>query len=499
MPRSDVPTRTRGLAIRAATLLAVSSSTGLAQAPRAEPRLDAPTRANLQQIVDQAAAKTGIVGAQVSIILGGERADFVTGSANVELKLPMTVETVIQIGSTTKVINAAMIMTLVEQGVLDLDRPVRTWIPNLRLADSMAAASITLRQLLSMSSGLDNGPYTRHGSGDEELGRYVASLGQLPQAFRPGQGFGYSNAGTSIAGYAAELATGESWDDLVRKRIFEPAGIRHAVTRARDLPFQRVSVAHNPAVGSQAPTVRRPWYLTQAQGPAGSTLAMSSHDLASFGGLFISDGKAADGSQVLSKASVDAMMTPFVKVFSRSYTEQWGIGLEREHWSGTPVFGHAGGNASGASYLKIFPERKGVLALTVNTPIAFARFYEMIFDGFGAAVFKTRRAKLVKPAQPVVVSDPDRYVGRYTMIGMEFEVTRAGDQLSLKITVPSPGGGSTNSEYRMVPLDRDVFVLESATGSAPLRDVGFFGDDGKGHAMNLVAPVFAARRVGTGN
>ena len=495
MPRPPVLARARGLVLLTAALLAAPASAGLAQTPR----LDAATRAKLQRIVDQAAAKAGIVGAEVSVILGDQRADFVVGSANVELKLPMTPETVIQIGSATKTINAAMIMTLVEQGKLDLDRPVRTYIPNLRLADSTAAKAITLRQLLSMSSGLDNGPYTKFGGGDEELARYVASLDQLPQAFRPGEGFGYSNAGTSIAGYAATLVSGESWDDLIRKRIFEPAGIHHAVTLAQDLPFQRVAVAHNPAAGGKPATVRRPWYLTQAQGPAGSTLAMSSHDLASFGGLFISDGKAADGKQVLSKASVDAMMTPFVKVFSKAYSEKWGIGLEMEHWSGTPVFGHAGGNASGASYLKIFPERKGVLALITNTPIAFARFTEMIFDGFGAVAFKATRAKLAKPAQPVPVADLDRYVGSYAMIGMTYEVTRMGDRLSMKMTSIADGHSTPAGEYSMVALDRDVFLLESTTGSAPLRDVGFFGHDGKGHAMNLVAPVFAARRVGAGN
>jgi CubicO group peptidase (beta-lactamase class C family) len=97
------------------------------------------------------------------VILGDQRADFVTGMANAELGLPMTAETVVQIGSTTKVLNAALIMSLVDDGTLDLDRPVKAYIPNLDLEDDDAERTITLRQLLSMTSGLDNGPYTRHG------------------------------------------------------------------------------------------------------------------------------------------------------------------------------------------------------------------------------------------------------------------------------------------------------------------------------------------------
>ena len=89
------------------------------------------------------------------MIVGAQRADFVFGSANVGLNQPMTADTVIQIGSTTKVFNAALVMTLVEQHRLDLDVPIVQYMPRFRVADAKARETITLRQLLSMSSGLD--------------------------------------------------------------------------------------------------------------------------------------------------------------------------------------------------------------------------------------------------------------------------------------------------------------------------------------------------------
>jgi len=487
--------RMRALFLAQVPVALLAGSLAAQPRPAAE-RLGKTTVAELQRIVDQAAAVSGAVGVQVSVILGDQRADFVSGSANVELDTPMTPETVIQIGSSTKVLNAAMIMTLVEQGMLDLDKPVKTYLPDLTLSDRTAAETITLRQLLSMTSGLDNGPYTRHGGGDDALARYVASLADLPQAFAPGAGWGYSNAGTSIAGHAAERVTGRSWDDLLLQRILEPAGLRHAVSRARDLPFQRVSAGHAPARAGGKPAVIRPWYITQAQGPAGSTLAMSAHDLATFGLLFLSDGKAADGTRVLSHESVVTMTTPVVRVFSRSYTEHWCIGLEREHWSGTPVFGHAGGNMSGTSYLKIFPERRGVLAITVNTPAALGAFAPAIFDGFGPLVFDATRAKLTKPATPIALARPERYLGTYVMLGFRYEVVRDGSGLTMKVTTSSPDGQSSTIQYAMVPLEPDVFLLEGAAGvGSALGDVGFFGRDAEGRATNLVAPVFAARRT----
>lgn len=210
-------------------------------------------------------------------------------------------------GSVGKVLNAAIVVSLAEEGKLALDEPVVKYVPDLRIADRRAQQSITLRQLLSMSSGLDLGPYTELGPGAEGLAKYVASLGTLRQAFPPGQGFGYSNAG--ISGYAAQLVSGESWDTLVRKRIFEPAGLKHAVTLAADLPYQRVSLGYVPAKGGKSASVIRLWYITQSQAPAGSTLAMSAHDLASFGQLFLNGGKTANGTRVLSEKAVNTMMT----------------------------------------------------------------------------------------------------------------------------------------------------------------------------------------------
>lgn len=479
-----------------ALFLSAGCSTPTADSPSSNIELGTTTVRELKKIVDSAASESGVAGGQVSVILGEQRADFVWGAANAELEIPMTVDTIIQIGSTTKVFNAAMIMTLVEEGKLDLDEPVKTYIPDLDISDEEAERSITLRQLLSMTSGLDNGPYTRHGGGEDALSRYVASLKDIPQAFSPGKGYGYSNAGTSIAGHAAERVTGKNWDMLLATRILGPAAIVHAASRPQIFPFLRVSAGHTPGKNGQPPAVIRPWYITQSQGPAGSTLAVSARDLASFGTIFLNDGVASNGERILSDSAVTIMTTPLVKVPSRSYTEHWCIGLEREHWSSTPVYGHAGGNMSGTSYLKIFPEKQGVLALTCNTPAAFGGFTERIFDAFGPAVFEAERAKLKAPDPPVTLENPERFAGRYTMYGASYEVTVEGGSLTMKVTQQNPRGEPIITDYTLVPLGDDAFLMErpeSQTGRT--GDVGFFGDDGKGRATNLVASVFPAKRV----
>src|SRR5690349_17342666 len=112
---------------------------------------------SLRSVFEDAVRRSGAFGAQLSIIRGDRRVDFAAGTADAELGVEMTTDTVMQIGSVTKVFNAVAVMSLVEDGLLELDRPVRAYLPGFSVADEHATETLTPRHLLSMSSGLDNG------------------------------------------------------------------------------------------------------------------------------------------------------------------------------------------------------------------------------------------------------------------------------------------------------------------------------------------------------
>ena len=455
------------------------------------------TTEDLQRLVDKVAADSGAAGGQVSVIVGGKQADFVFGTANAELNLPMTPDTVIQIGSSTKVYNAALVMTLVEQHRLDLDVPVVKYMPHFRIADAKARETITLRQLLSMSSGLDNGPYTEFWNGDDALASYVESLRSLPQAFAPGVGWGYSNAGTSIAGRLVEVATGESWDAALHDRILEPAGLAHTITRPEDLPFQRVSVGHSPSAGGHPPAVVRPWYITRAQGPAGSTLAASAHDVAQFAALFINDGVAANGRRVLSHESLATMMTPTAPSPGGQFVA-WGVGPSLMRWGDVDVWWHPGGNQSGLSGVYWIPSRHVVLAFVINTPAAGQAFFDAISGPFAQAVVGLRAAETAPPKPAIALSNTDRFVGVYAMTDARYDVSRSGSGLHLKMTFRSDG--ALNGEPSFTGIDQDLIALGGDRFLAPQPhggyvSVSFFGAGKDGRAEDLIAPYFAARRV----
>jgi CubicO group peptidase (beta-lactamase class C family) len=492
------PTATFGAAsARRITGVVFALLLGTATALGADAPIGRSTITQLQRMVDEAAIESGAVGGQVSVIVGERRADFVFGSANVELNQPMATDTVIQIGSTTKVFNAALVMTLVEQHRLDLDVPIVQYMPRFHVADPKARGAITLRQLLSMSAGLDNGPYTQFGNGDEALASYVESLRTLPQIFAPGRGFGYSNAGISIAGRVVELATGDTWDAALRARILEPAGLVHTITLAEDMPFQRVSVGHVPGKDGQPPTVVRPWYITRAQGPAGSTLAASAHNVAEFGALFVNDGVAHNGRRVLSHSSIAAMMTPTAPSPGGDFVA-WGVGLSLMRWGSTEVWWHLGGNQSGVSALYIIPERHAVLAAVMNTPAAGGKFFGAFRGSFAQAVLGIRASEAAAPATAIAVPNPQRFVGTYVHTGAHYEVSQSGATLHFQMTMRYEGAledepPAAASEGDLIALGGDRFLLADPDGG--FESVSFFGSTHDGRAENLVAPYFAARRV----
>lgn len=458
------------------------------------------TLPQLQAMVEAAAYESRSVGGQVSVIVGDRRADFVYGLANAELQTPMTVDSIVQVGSVTKMFNAAVVLSLVGEGRLDLDAPIVSYLPDLRLAED-AQREMTLRHALSMSCGLDN-PKHRELQGDQALDRYVSSLAEVPLLFEPGKGFGYSNAGTCIAGLAAQRVTGESWDTLMQQRIFEPARLLHAVTLAEELPYHRVCVGHEPAHEGQPAKVLRPWYFGQAAAPAGTTLAASARDLASFGQLFINGGRAEDGTRVLSDGAVQAMMTPStavpLEVPQWGMGSQWGLGPNRSNWGDVVAWGHAGGTFSGGSQLVWFPEHRAVLAFTTNTIAAFdvltahlfGKFSEMLF-GFSVPAFQV-------PNATVAVENPSRFVGRYVRTGARYEIREHDGRLHYEeinegVGIPGEKLGVTISGD-LLALGGERFMLP-----VPGKSIGvllaFYGDDGQGRASNVVVPMYAARRV----
>ena len=127
-------------------------------------------------------ARWTVPGAVVGILRDGARETRAYGVASLETGYPVRPDTLFPIGSISKVYTAALIMTLVDDGALDLDAPVVTYLPDLRLAHERAGETVTLRQLLTHQCGMYGDYYDDFGMGDHALARCVTNAASSPCA-----------------------------------------------------------------------------------------------------------------------------------------------------------------------------------------------------------------------------------------------------------------------------------------------------------------------------
>jgi CubicO group peptidase (beta-lactamase class C family) len=451
------------------------------------------SRADLESLCHKTIATLDIAGAQVALALDDELVWAEAGLANTDLGTPVTADTLFQIGSTTKLYTAMLVMQLAGEGLLDLDRPVAAYLPDVRLATGEAWRSITPRQLMSMTSGLDNGPYTDTGRGDDCVRRYVDLLAGIPLTFAPGSAYGYSNASTVVSGLLVETLTGQCWDEALRDRVLRPAGLAESVSLFADLPYHRVAVGRLP--GESA--VVRPWCFGRGMGPAGSSLAASARDLVRFGRLFLRGGLAADGTRVLPDSAVATMQSAQVDVPARVLADGWCVGPYRKVWDGVEVFGHSGTTRNGSSTLLWIPERGIAIATVVNTPPRGYPFADAIFD----TVLRDWLG-LAKPPRPVpdagLEVDPAVYQGRYDSWGRHYHVREHDGGLTVTLhqmrgNDPATGEWDDPVATALNPIGRHRFLpADDALTGDHTWDIAFTtGPDG--HAALLHNGAFTAR------
>jgi len=455
----------------------------------------------LQSLLDDAAAELGVVGAQLAIYDGSRLREFATGWRHRELDLPVTLATLFQIGSTTKLLNAALIMSLVDEGVLDLDTPVIAYLPELRLASLDAQTSVTLRHLLSMSAGLDNGPYHDYGRGDDALGRSVTSLAGMPHIFKPGTAFGYSNAGINVAGHTASCVARRSWESLLAERILQPLGLGQSAMFAEDL------LGHPVALGYVLRSTGEPaqrmvgWSLPRSIAPAGGTLCCSAGDLVRFACMFLHGGQSETGGRVLSEAAIGIMHTPQIKLPTELMAQHWCLGPYRKQWGGHMIYGHSGTNLGGSSMLLWCPQKRIAIATTVNVSNQGYPLAERIFDRVFPELFNIDKPKAPNVTELAESFVPDQrvFTGRYEALGavMRIEV-RDGSLFGLfESDILRTLGLVYGLESELIFLGNGRFVPRNPEFSGNrCWDVAFWDETGSGRPTHFLNGMFAMRRTG---
>ena len=270
-----------------------------------------------------------IPGLSIAVVRGGEVVKAQGyGLANVELNVAATPETIYQSGSVGKQFTATLVMMLVEEGKMNLGDPISKYIP-----DAPAIwQSVTLRHLLTHTSGLSNSLYTKinmwQDYTEDELVKEIAAL---PLDFQPGDKWSYSNPGYLMLGVLIRKVTGKFYGDLLRERIFGPLGM----TTARIL--DEADIIPNRAAGYRLVDGRlknQEWVAPALNTTADGAIYLTVLDMAKWDAALYSE-------KLLKRASLDLMWTP-VKLNSGK-TEEYGFGWELGDIRGHRIIHHSGG------------------------------------------------------------------------------------------------------------------------------------------------------------
>jgi len=428
------------------------------------PHIDA---AHWQRRLAVLAARHRIPGASLGILRvhpggGDELTEASFGLLNKDTGVQTTADSLFQIGSISKVWTATVVMQLVDEGLLDLDAPIAEILPELRLADPDVTKQVTMRHLLTHTSGIDGDVFTDTGRGDDCLEKYVARLDEVAQNHPLGATWSYCNSGFSLIGRVVEKLTGTTWDQAMRERIFVPLALGHTGTLPEDVLLYRSAIGHT-AEGTAEPARAPVWGLPRSLGPAG-IISSTAADVLAFARLHLNAGRAPDGSQVLSETAAAAMTDKHADLPDKhTLGDSWGLGWIRFLWNGHRLIGHDGNTIGQAAFLRLLPEQGLAVTLLTNGGDARDLYQDLFREIFAELADVAMPLPLAPPAQPPSV-DVHRHVGTYERAGARIEVLERADTPVLRVTVTGPLAElmpDTVEEFDLTPVDStgDLFAI----------------------------------------
>ncbi|HWD80309.1 MAG TPA: serine hydrolase [Kribbella sp.] len=421
------------------------------------PRIDV---AHWQKRLARLAERHHVPGAQLGILRADEQVEASYGVLNLKTGAPVTGESVFQIGSITKVWTATVAMQLVDEGLLALDAPLVEVLPELRLRDPDVTKAVTLRHLLTHTSGIDGDIFTDTGRGDDCLEKYVDLLADAAQNHPLGATWSYCNSGFSLLGRVIEKVTGQTWDQAMRERLFTPLGLTHTTTLPEEALIFAAAVGHEDREGSQQPV--RVWGLPRSVGPAGLVTSTVS-DVLAFARLHLAGGTTPDGKRLLTESGATAMTEHQADLPDKLVLgDSWGLGWIRFGWDGQRLYGHDGNTLGQAAFLRILPSQGLAVTLLTNGGNTRDLYEDLYREIFAELAGLTMPAPVTPPAEPIEV-DVTPYVGAYerASVRMEVEATPDGPLLRTILTgplaelVPDPV-----EEYPMVPFGPKEFLVK---------------------------------------
>ncbi len=355
------------------------------------------------------------------------------GYSDVETRQPVTPDHLFQIGSITKSFVGLTCLQLHDEGKLDFDRPILEYLPWLPIVAKHGA--ITPHHLLTHSSGLPNALGFQM---SDPNARYV-------QGYRPGEHFHYCNLGYCILGHLIASIDQRPWSESVRRRIFEPLGMKSSSAVIGDETQLRMARSYLPKyddrlharLGEIAPT----GYLVFDN--AAGSVTSTPGDMALYMQMLMKG-----GAGLISKESFAKFTKPYIDAPELGPASKYGYGIGVDHLDGHLILRHTGGMASFMSSITVDLDSGVAAFASINAMLGYRPVPVTEF-----AVQLMNADKQSKPAPaPPQINDPRQiknasdFAGTFeSSSGRKVRIVAEGSALSLiagdkKIPLESQGG-----------------------------------------------------------
>ena len=356
------------------------------------------------------------------------------GQRDLDTKLPVSADTLFAIGSTTKAFTAATVGALVDDGLLEWERPLRDYVPEIQLDDPVVSDRLTVVDLLSHRSGLPRHEMAWLGHPGRSRAELVRRLRFLPLSKDLRQAFQYCNLGYLAAGYAVEVLSGTPWEDYLRGRLLTPLGMGRSNLSVDEMSADPDhATAYERRQGVVVPVPQRP---ITALAPAGAINSCAA-DLTRWLLAQLGDGQL-DGQAVMSAATVARQHQPHIvlpedRTFPASTRHAYGLGWVAGSYRGHRLLEHGGGVDGFLTECMLLPDDGiGVAVMTnttssVMTPVVAYRILDELlglepldwfssfkprYDTIMAGMREARHARRVVPDAPLP-RPLDAYAGEY--------------------------------------------------------------------------------------
>lgn len=327
--------------------------------------------------------------------------------------LPVTSDTIFQIASNTKTMTATLFMMLRDEGLVDLDTPVRAYLPDFKLLDEAVAQQVTPRHLLTHTVGWDGDLFEDYGDGADVLPKFVAAIAQRPQYFPLGQVWAYNNTGFAVAALIIEAVTQQRFEHVLQERLWQPLGM--TMTHWRDVDIMPYRFATGHIISPEGLRLPQMWRNRRAPGAGSITSTVA--DMLAYGQFHLKGGLAPDGRRLLSEAAIAEMRTPQAKI---GLTADFvGISWISHRHEGFTIYGHGGGSGAQLSAFLTIPERDfAFVALTNGAGVGISA------SDNARAFVEAHYFGIEKETHTLLATQPDMtpYAGTYSMLSMRVSV-----------------------------------------------------------------------------